>query len=437
MLRRLIICCLLAALPAAAWAGPYEFFGTGPRAIALGGAYAALSDDASGVYYNIAGLTQVERFQVELGYVYGVPDMRIDDVRQNVNVNHGVSLGVVVSTLVKGHRLSTGVNAFVPDDHMMRFLEFPTNQPHSPFVANANHTIVSLAGVGFEAFRWLSVGAGLNMLASNRGGVDFQVNQNEPSEGALHSKIGSAFSPVAGLWSRPLDWLRAGFSYREKLVCRLELPNNIHIPPLTVSPDANIPILRKSELRLWADTWSHFAPRQFELGLAFEPHARVTASGDLTYMQWSEFQSDAPNTAVYLTGGLADVFPSTNGPKPPPPDFRDTWNPAVGVEGRPLVDPRVSLACRLGYRYRPTPVPAQIGLNNYLDSNTHIFSSGLGVTIGTFSEMLPRPLSLDGFAQFHWMTPRDTHKADPNDYIGDYRFAGQWWNFGGNLTLRF
>jgi long-subunit fatty acid transport protein len=188
---------------------------------------------------------------------------------------------------------------------------------------------------------------------------------------------------------------------------------------------------------LSADAWSHFTPRQFELGLAFEPHERLTVSVDLTFLEWSEMKSDMPAAAIYLTGGLADIFPAVNGPQPPPVTFHDTFDPAIGIEGRPLVDPRVSLACRLGYSYRPTPVPDQTGVNNYLDSDTHVFAGGFGLTFGPFWDVFPRPLSLDAFAQFQWMTPRTTHKTSPTDLIGDYRFAGQWWNFGGNLTLRF
>jgi long-subunit fatty acid transport protein len=325
----------------------------------------------------------------------------------------------------------------MPDAHMMQFAVLSTREPHSPFYSDADQTVVSVAGAGFEAFRWLSIGAGLNMLASNNGGVDFRINERDPSSGSLKSRISGVFSPVAGLWSRPLDWLRAGFAYREKLVCRLVLPAEIHVPPLKVLPGNNLAILRQSELLLLADAWSHFSPRQFELGLAFEPHERLLASADLTYMQWSEMKSDIPRSTVYLTGGLADVFPTTNGAGPPPPDFHDTFNPEVGFEGKPMVDPRATLALRLGYRYRPTPVPEQTGLTNFYDSDTHIFSGGFGVTIGSFWDVLPQPLSVDGYAQYQWMTPRDNHKADPNDYIGDYRFEGQWWNFGGSLTLRF
>jgi long-subunit fatty acid transport protein len=437
MRLRLALCLLVLLAPAITWAGPYEIFGTGPRAIAMGGAYAALGDDVAGLYYNLAAITQVTRFHLELGYTYATPYMRIDGAREDVDQNKGYAIGGIVSTTIKGHRLSGGVNAFIPQSYLMRFLMFTSNQPHSPLVANANQRIVALTGLAFEVFPWLSVGGGLNMLANNHGGVDFLVNEHTPSEGSLHSNISGVFAPIAGLWSQPTDWLRVGVSYREKLVCRLVLPNDVSIPPVTAFPGSNVAILPASHLTLSADAWSHFTPRQFELGVAFEPYDWLTVSVDLTYMEWSEMKSDMPAASIVLTGGLADIVPTINGPQPPPATFRDTFNPAIGIEGRPLDDPDLSLALRLGYRYRPTPVPNQTGVNNYLDSDTHIFSGGFGLTFGPFWDIFPQPLSLDAFVQYHWMTPRTTHKTDPTDVMGDYQFAGQWWNFGGSMTFRF
>ncbi len=46
--------------------GRKETFGIGPRAIGMGGAFTALSDDASAVYWNPAGLSQLSSYELEL-----------------------------------------------------------------------------------------------------------------------------------------------------------------------------------------------------------------------------------------------------------------------------------------------------------------------------------------------------------------------------------
>jgi len=437
MKRRLPLLLLVLLLPRTAAAGPYEYFGTGPRAIALGGAYAALGRDAASVYYNPASLTQVQRLHFELGYVYAQPHFTINGDEHDVDFNRGTNIGAVISTVIKGHRISTGLNSFVPDDHVIRFLVLPTDHPHSPFTANANHTVVTVVAVGLEIFRWWSIGGGLSILGDNKGGVKFKINENEASSGSLSSAIGSSFSPTAGLWFRPLEWWQIGLSYREKVEMDLDLPNTIDIPPLQAFDNNNVAILRASRLILEAQSWSHFSPRQFQLGCAFTPLDRLLISTDLMFMEWSEMRSDAPASAVYLSGGLADIFPTQNGQPPPDPNFHDTWNPSLGLEVKTLTGYWLQMDLRGGYRYRPTPVPNQTGISNYLDSNTHVMAAGLGLTFRDPLELLPRPFSLDSYFQFHQHETRRTEKYDPSDQIGDYTFAGYWIHIGANLTLRF
>ena len=63
----------IATLPARADDGRYQDFPVGSRATALGGAFTALSDDPSGLYYNPAGVCDARRFNVSVSAsLYGV-----------------------------------------------------------------------------------------------------------------------------------------------------------------------------------------------------------------------------------------------------------------------------------------------------------------------------------------------------------------------------
>ncbi|HET9870353.1 MAG TPA: hypothetical protein VFR02_07655, partial [bacterium] len=70
----LLVWSLAAALPAAAQVntvtdpifGRKETYGIGPRAIGMGSAFTALADDASAVYWNPAGLSQMSSYELEL-----------------------------------------------------------------------------------------------------------------------------------------------------------------------------------------------------------------------------------------------------------------------------------------------------------------------------------------------------------------------------------
>jgi long-chain fatty acid transport protein len=425
----------LAAGPAAA--GSYDVFGTGPRAIALGGAYAAIADDISALYYNVAGLAQIDRLQLEVNYAAGESSLTINGRAQDIDPHRGTTFGGVIATEILSRRLALGLNLFVPDDHFMRFLVMSTNQPHSALSHNANHTFTLLSGASYGIFDWLMAGVGVQILATERGGIDFTINEKEPSEGAVFSNLSPTYAALAGIWLKPLDWLRVGASFRDKVEMNIELPNIIHIPPLTLFTDSGVAILRESTLNLIAISNSHFSPRTYTLGVAVAPEKHIQFSADGNFAQWSDMRADAPYASAFVAGGLADVFPTEPGKWPDPPNFHDTWNFGVGVEGRPLLTEHWRVACRGGYRLRPTPVPEQRHMNNYLDNDAHLFSIGVGGEGSKLSAYLPRSFSLDAFLQYQYSPVRVYHKAAAYDFISDLEFQQTWLFGGGGLSMRF
>ena len=215
-MKKCAIIILLLIIPGMAGAHPYDVFGAGPRAIAMGGAYAALSDDIAGVYYNIAGIANVPKFEAEFGYLYGEPTLMINDKDMGVDRHSGTYFGMIISHMILNHRFSVGANLYIPDDHVLRFQMLPSHNPRYTMYTNRNHSLVALIGIGLELFSWWNIGIGLNILGDNYGGVDFIISETAPSEGSLESSIGSIFSPIAGIWLGPVDFLDIGFSYREK-----------------------------------------------------------------------------------------------------------------------------------------------------------------------------------------------------------------------------
>jgi long-subunit fatty acid transport protein len=60
------------ALPTVAWGAGFSLYEQGARALGSAGAYTARVNDASGIYYNPAGLAKVEsgEFQVGTSFIY-------------------------------------------------------------------------------------------------------------------------------------------------------------------------------------------------------------------------------------------------------------------------------------------------------------------------------------------------------------------------------
>jgi long-chain fatty acid transport protein len=96
-------------------ANPNDYFGFGARAIGFGGAFGALADDFSANYYNPAGLATNDALQIELGYMYVAPSLRLNDGDLDVDTVHGFQGGLVVPGKVWGHQLGLSIGLHLPD----------------------------------------------------------------------------------------------------------------------------------------------------------------------------------------------------------------------------------------------------------------------------------------------------------------------------------
>ena len=75
--RVLTVCGVtLLSLRGGADEGRYQDYALGARALGLGGAYTAISDDPSGVFYNPAGLVDVSRARLSIFSVEGEGEVR-------------------------------------------------------------------------------------------------------------------------------------------------------------------------------------------------------------------------------------------------------------------------------------------------------------------------------------------------------------------------
>ncbi|HDH97392.1 MAG TPA: hypothetical protein ENF73_06675, partial [Proteobacteria bacterium] len=221
-----------------------------------------------------------------------------------------------------------------------------------------------------------------------------------------------------------------------KIEVDLELPNVISIPELMVFGENSISIIEPSKLILLATSYSHFAPTQYDFGISWRPFAPLLLSLDLNYALYSEFRNPSPYTYVELEGGLSDLFPIEEAPYPPDPKFRDILISAFGVEFRSLSKKHIDIDLRAGYTYRPTPVTDRSTSFNFVDSNEHIVSVGLGLTFKELLRILPRPMSLDVYYKHHFLEPRriDRPVWDP---IGSFEITGFIPHGGAVLITRF
>jgi long-subunit fatty acid transport protein len=124
-------------------------------------------------------------------------------------------------------------------------------------------------------------------------------------------------------------------------------------------------------------------------------------SAGITFEAWSSFPLPIAYAAV-----------PEGTPPQPPPGFEDVISVKLGVEGDFALGRDVALLPRLGLAYQPSPVPAQTGFHNHLDSDRVLLALGAGLRWGR--------LRLDVAGQLHDLAARTSTKTagTPQDNPG-------------------
>ncbi|MDP6947064.1 MAG: hypothetical protein QF464_23140, partial [Myxococcota bacterium] len=120
LLGTLAVALLVASSPPA-WANVPDLFGVGSRAIARGGAFAAVADDFSAVYYNPGGLTQLDGARFTFAPVFVDHNLWIQDPgeprrKAPLPSAHGLHVGIVapIGRLVEIEGLWFGLSFYTP-----------------------------------------------------------------------------------------------------------------------------------------------------------------------------------------------------------------------------------------------------------------------------------------------------------------------------------
>lgn len=174
-----------------------------------------------------------------------------------------------------------------------------------------------------------------------------------------------------------------------------------------------------------------FAPRQGTLGLAFRPMPGLTFAYDMTWKDYSRYRT-------YME-------------IPADPGFHDTFTHRFGVEyaWEPTAACRFlagisRVALRTGYYFEPTPVERGYGSDNIFDTDQHVPSAGICVTMA--EEKVEHSLEL--FYQHHFFVNRsrsayiDSVYAFLNgiDIYDEYipvEIGGNVWSIGASYLVRF
>ncbi|MBI4209257.1 MAG: outer membrane protein transport protein [Deltaproteobacteria bacterium] len=418
-------------------------FGFGSRAASMGGAFTAMSNDASSIFYNPGALGTLEHATFEIGHFWTFPDLQFNGEDHEIEEARGFDFMLAIPLKVMGRTATIGLGTIVHDQYLQRLTLLAQSTPRFLIYENLiSGTDLIYVSSGFEVTKHLSLGAGAQ-IADSGDKLNIALDVNAAGEGLsgdslVDLNLGSPDPFLTagalvdfGFISEALNPLEMGISYRHKTFLKLASPFTINVN------------LGEADGVITVDTvisaYMGWYPTEYALGFHYNfqdyfkfPLRLLT---DFTLRRWSEFDNFASTNGITIniTGSEASVATAEDIEA----NFKDVVAVRAGLEYSLHPSPKAQIDLRLGYYFQPSPVPEQTGELNFIDHDTHTFSAGLGITGINFTEILPAPVSLDVHGTYTLFPREEAKKSAATDPVGSWEAEGDIIGVGTTLTLRF
>jgi long-chain fatty acid transport protein len=416
----------LLGAPASAPASGFSIFEQGGRSMGFGGAYTAVTDDPSAIFFNAAGIGFLEGKQLYGGGTLVMPQSTFSG--GNPFPGFGVSESQRVGTLAVpavyfsqrvSPRFAWGIGLDVPFG-----LETKWANPDA-FTGRYIGLETRLDGVALNptvAMRLndkTSVGAGLDLrfssvrLVRRTGAVDpFTQTVKDTAEVVLDSDVATGVGFNLGVVVKPSAGLSLGAQYRHKV--KIDYSGHATFTQIPTGSDQFDAIVasRLPHGNPEVQTSIEF-PSILSAGVARD-WKWWTVVADVVFFQWSTFDQ-LPLT--FPTEPRLDSVIAEN--------YKNSWQVRAGLERR-LEE---GWAVRLGYHYDRTPVPTESVSPLLPDSDRHT------VAMGWSWSSTSHRLFVDAGAWYIFMPERSTEGRNRDGYDGTYRNSA--FTLGASLGYRF
>jgi long-chain fatty acid transport protein len=343
------------------------------NASGLGNAYAgsaAIAENASTIFYNPAGMTQLKERELSIGATAVGTSFKFNDT--------GSSGGFLTGTGTGGDGGGWG---FIPDAYMSwalnkdLYVGLGVGAPFglkteydNPWVGAAQATMFDVKtyninpSVAFRVNEKVSLGAGLNWqrLTADYTRQAAVVSQTYASSPLALDLAGDSWGWNAGALFTVTPATKIGVSYRSTV--NYDLTGSINVTGPNAMVNAGSSSGAKASLKL---------PDIFILSGTHQLSDKVQLLGDVSWTGWSSIPKiDIIRTSGNLTGQTAQTLDT---------DFRDTTRVAVGVN----YQYRGDMKLKFGLAYDQTPVKgASTRLVSLPDNDRTWLSAGAQLTVG-------------------------------------------------------
>jgi long-chain fatty acid transport protein len=326
----------------------------GAAAMGMGSAFVGQADDPSAVWYDPAGITQLDGTRLMGGFVLIYPDLKHENVDGTTDVSsraiHVPAMLYATSQLNDTVALGFGINnpfGLSTDWHAgSKTREVATLSQVIATEFNPN--------VAFKVNDDLSLAAGVDYvyLSATLSNLQFLPSPPFPAPFFTDSRLsgsGDGWGGNVAARYRISDALSTGLSYRSRI--KVDIEGTAQLNGVAAAP-ANTSIT---------------LPDLLQWGLSYKPSNAWTVNGDVGYTWWSTYDKIAISSSNPLFNG-----------KTYEKRWKDVWNLRLG--GQYVPAERWKL--RVGYQYDQTPVPDSTFETRVPDADRQGVSVGTGYSIG-------------------------------------------------------
>ncbi|MBI5729981.1 MAG: outer membrane protein transport protein [Ignavibacteriales bacterium] len=372
LLTLLLVCSIFAG---STYAGGFQTGTQNARAMGMGNSFVGMALDASSIYYNPAGLTNIRGFNLVAGTTLIMPT--VDFTGPNPLTTKTTTVARTFTpinfygayTLDDGWTVGIGVyNPFGlgsewPDGWIGKSLAVKTEL----------RTFYFNPTVAYKVNEYFSVGAGFSYVISDvtflqafdvpaiplAPGVSLPAVQN--AKVTLEGKGDPGFTFNFGFLFKPNDVISFGFSYRHSV--ELNFSGDLTFTDLPAKP-TGFPIGHSDLFPSGKGKATLTMPYDLRAGVSFNATKDFTINADLMFIGWESYKNLIvdfdKNTSVWK-----DVLS--------PKQWENTFGFKFGGEYR-IKD----LALRAGYVYDGSPIPSKYMDPSLPGANRNEFTLGVG-----------------------------------------------------------
>ena len=250
----ILLLIIMFSFPAITFAHPLDIYGFGARAVAMGGAFTAVADDYSALYYNIGGLTQIEGNSLTSGFMYSKPLLDLNlrpasrisrrqakelHILQNEQEDVEDVNGYFFGVAVKPHpRFAVGMGAYLPEGLVVRLQPIDARVPTFVLHEHRSQRVVTMLGASIMVVPSLSIGGGVRLFLKTKGYFNLPAELNndnldlrqgetakEPVDVISELKLDFPLTtyPFFGIHYQPTENLRFGISYQYQYTLDIDI----------------------------------------------------------------------------------------------------------------------------------------------------------------------------------------------------------------------